>query len=358
MKKTFGDYTYLAGGAAKGSLWAGPDHVLYVEAVGLILPFKEQYRRIDFKNIHALTYGRTRTGLWMTIWMLLLVGLMGLGVVMNLGSSPTASVVFASVGVPLLILLIVHLAKGPTCVCKLQTAVQVLRLKPLGRLRRAESCVAQLSELCTRHQGGVAVSLHEGSGEQPNASQVRMAGNIAKPPFPGSKLVVWGLVTMLVGSAASLADLFIQSIAFFTFAGLLPVLGGVLSLAGLARSMMRYRVPGVLLTALWGEVATVALAFVVAYALFGYVMVKDGGVGSSSRGALSGVTMMLDVIRYLSNATFQSEPLVAWVNVGIAALGTFFALLGLPTALRPPMARAAAASVPQVPSPPTPPDQP
>ena len=60
-------------------------------------------------------------------------------------------------GIPLLIILIIHLVKGPTCLCKLQTAVQVLRLKPLGRMRRATACVSQLRELCELHQGGAAV---------------------------------------------------------------------------------------------------------------------------------------------------------------------------------------------------------
>jgi hypothetical protein len=356
MRKTFGDYTLLAGSAAKGSLWAGPDHLLYIEAAGIFLPFKEHYRRIDFKNIHSLTYGRTHTGLWITVILAFLLAGMVVGFVRNLNELPQLAVFFAVIGVPLLIILGVHLAKGPTCVCKLQTAVQVLRLKPLDRLRRTEACVARLNALCIQHQGGEPAVLDAILAQPAATGHVGRAGAIAKSPFPGSRLVLWGLVTMLLGSAACLADLFIQSIAFYTISSLLPLFGGVLVLTGLARAMMRYRVPGVLLTALWGEVITVAISIAVAYGLFIYVTVKNLATGSSNRNSFDSVTMMLDVMNHLSNVTFQSEPVVAWIEVSLAGLAAFFALLGLPAALRPSGGRLAVPPPAPMPIPPAPRD--
>jgi hypothetical protein len=141
MKKTFGDYRLLAGSAGKGSLWAGPDHLLYVEASGFLLPFKEHYRRIDYKNIHALTLGRTSWAAWINLCLATLLSILAWGVADNYQSERNTAISFACAALPLLIIFIVNLVRGSTCICKLQTAVQVLRLKPLGRLRKAQACI-------------------------------------------------------------------------------------------------------------------------------------------------------------------------------------------------------------------------
>ena len=60
MKKAFGDYKHLAGKGRAGSLWEGPDHLLYIESAGVFLAFSESYKRIDFGKIQAISIARTR----------------------------------------------------------------------------------------------------------------------------------------------------------------------------------------------------------------------------------------------------------------------------------------------------------
>ena len=56
-------------------------------------------------------------------------------------------------GTPVLILLVIHLLRGPTCDCRVKTAVQIERLRSLSRLRKARRVVEKLSQRIHEAQG-------------------------------------------------------------------------------------------------------------------------------------------------------------------------------------------------------------
>ena len=153
MKKAFGEYKQLIG----RSLWEGPDHLLFIEESSFFFTFSEQYRRIDFKNIQAITLTTTTRYLWITIWLVLLLGITLAIYLSNATPSltePGTWIALIICGV-LLAVLTVHLVKGKTARMQLQTAVQTLRLKSVRRMKSGHQALARLTELCLLHQGGV-----------------------------------------------------------------------------------------------------------------------------------------------------------------------------------------------------------
>ncbi|MEY4485322.1 MAG: hypothetical protein RL693_2774, partial [Verrucomicrobiota bacterium] len=154
MRKNFENYTLLSGNhGRRGSLWKGEDHLLAVEGSGIIYPYLEQYRRVDYKNIQAISYVLTKR-YWL-ILVALLFPILGLAVGAALAVSAERNPIAITLGVillPFLCILILHLALGRTCVCTLQTAVQNMRLKPLTRINKAKPVLGEIEALCLLHQ--------------------------------------------------------------------------------------------------------------------------------------------------------------------------------------------------------------
>ena len=131
-------------------LHLGGDHVLHL-CRGL---FKETYKRFYFHDIQAVVVGRTSARGSMN---LLLAGASllsaSLAVTVSITWSWDAAVVLAVVaGIPLL-LLAWNTALGPTCRCRLCTAVQTEDVAAMGRMRRAEATLAILGPLIEAAQG-------------------------------------------------------------------------------------------------------------------------------------------------------------------------------------------------------------
>jgi hypothetical protein len=150
MKKTFGDYRHLAG----GMLWEGPDHLLYIESSGFFLSFSESYRRIDFKNIQALSLVKTSRYAWISLLLVVCTVMTGLPLLSS--DLPTAGIVSFGIGAAVFaLLLIYHLAKGPTSNFTLRTAVQTLRLKSVRRMKLGREAMVRIAELCDLHQASL-----------------------------------------------------------------------------------------------------------------------------------------------------------------------------------------------------------
>ncbi len=158
MKKHFDHYRRLAKGSSGcSSLWLGPRDLLYVRGGGFVLPFTEEYLRFELARIQAVSYYPTRTGLVLTLCfgaVALLFGGIGAGALVNawrMGFSGDAVVVTMIFGGPCLLLgllalglLIYNLARGPTCVCKIQTAARQESLRPVRRVKTARRVLAEL----------------------------------------------------------------------------------------------------------------------------------------------------------------------------------------------------------------------
>ncbi len=347
MKKQFDDYKLLAGGgrmttvwwerllgrrSAHVSLYEGPDHLLYIESTGFFFAFKESYKRLDYSKIQAVSYGRTSRYWWTLGWSSLLLGLMVWGMIAN-RNEPSATLGFyaAFAGVMLLVLL-VNLIKGPTCVCKVQTAVQVLALKPLNRLRPTRRAVGRLVELCQFHQGGSPVSSEALFTATATGVDLQATPGLIDPPFAGSKLLLYGLPMVALYAVLLMGNLFVNSFGVFMLAALLGVSALVLCVSGLSRST-RFVVPLTLKMSLWGLIANAAFGLVIALVMQGYMTtelfthMKDGHFENQTE---------MKVLRWAANVNFENYKVVAWLIFSHGLLGFTLALIGLPTVMRPP----------------------
>lgn len=127
-------------------LYAGADHLLQVSSSG----FTETYRRFYFRDIQAVTLrGSIHGKVWNGVWGFL--AFLPAIVALQVGS-PAAVVWWGITGI-FLLLLAINVARGPTCVCQVRTAVQTRPLPSLNRVRRASKVIAQLKPRIETAQG-------------------------------------------------------------------------------------------------------------------------------------------------------------------------------------------------------------
>lgn len=334
MKKAFGEYRWLAGrGRYGGTLWLGGDHLLVIENSGFILPFRESYRRIDYRNIQAITYAPTKTGAALMVVMAVLLAFLAWGILANLNDVPAASIFFGVLAAPVLIALIAHLARGATCACHLQTAVQVLKLRPVNRIRTARHVLAQLDPLCRAHQSGLpaeppaslAAGQEAGPAMPPGAPTVPLPMSM-KPPWQGSRLATAALGVSAFAGAIGLGELFVQGVPYYLFDVVLSVASIVLIIAAAAR-IVRFRAPPALKSSIWGLVILNIIGLLVGYGLAMFSMFRSLamlGRGSSLR--------QFSMWEQLANATIATYGSFAWVLIGMNVAVILLSLMGLPAA--------------------------
>jgi FtsH-binding integral membrane protein len=145
------------------TLWLGPDHLLAVDGRG----YSETYRRFYYRDIQAIASGRTSRWLAMASLLGLAVAAVGWGF---FATSSELRWIWAIPAVPLLLLFILNLLYGPTCVCRITTAAQTVRLPSLTRASRARRAFDRIRARVEAEQGAWA-------GEAP----------IAGPPEPAAE---------------------------------------------------------------------------------------------------------------------------------------------------------------------------
>lgn len=137
----------------KNTLWLGDDHLLAVESNY----YTEEYRRFPFREIQAVVLRRTTY--WRNVSLALSVPIFFLGgaVVVSLQRGYQELVWFWGILFGLLLLiLLVHLAQGPTCDCRLQMPLGTTNLPSLHRLRTARRTLRRLREKIAHTQGLLA----------------------------------------------------------------------------------------------------------------------------------------------------------------------------------------------------------
>lgn len=140
-KRFPGSRTFLA----KDSLWLAQDHMLYV----VMWFISEEYKRFYFKDIQAVTLHRTSAWKKLNIFFgILLAG----SLIAALVSRGNVAIFFFVVTGIVCAVAMVHIFKGPTCECHIQTAVQKVKLTPLKRERKAKKVMALLTDLAVKAQ--------------------------------------------------------------------------------------------------------------------------------------------------------------------------------------------------------------
>jgi hypothetical protein len=135
-------------------LYIGDDHVLAVDNNG----FSEDYKRFYFSDIQAIITRKTIRGM---VWSIVLASLFACFLIpaLLLGNEP-----FWVYSGAFLVLLLINLLRGPTCICHIMTAVQEEQLPSLNRLRVARKVISTLRLAIEKAQGIL-------SPEEVNASQ-------------------------------------------------------------------------------------------------------------------------------------------------------------------------------------------
>lgn len=168
MKKAFGEYRRLARGAFScSSLWAGEEHLLYVQGTGFLVPMSEDYRRVRYRDVQAVTLVKTKAALVMILISSLLLLLFGvpavLGVITLLDLTPgvvgeeafalVSSIGGGSIALVALALLVWNLARGRSCKLGVQTANGTVVVRAANRVKIAKRLVEELAPLIEAKQG-------------------------------------------------------------------------------------------------------------------------------------------------------------------------------------------------------------
>lgn len=142
------------GGSRRGlagisRVYLADDHLLAVDT----LFARERYRRVAFRDIQAIRVRDTRWSAMVTG--ALVVALLLFSLVTAL-LSDIGRIVAAVPTAIMAVLLVVHLALGPSCSVSIRTPVQWLPLPSLSRWRRADRALAVLRGLIVAAQGRLA----------------------------------------------------------------------------------------------------------------------------------------------------------------------------------------------------------
>lgn len=133
-----------AGGSA--TYWLGPDHLLIVTVDG----YNERYRRIYFRDVQAIIIRRTSTWIWMAVVMSLLLILAG---ILPISTGQLEGYIFGGIMITVVgVILVAHLIAGPTCGCRVVTAVQNRDLPHLNRWKPASRLLEALQAEVNRVQ--------------------------------------------------------------------------------------------------------------------------------------------------------------------------------------------------------------
>jgi len=199
--------------AAKCSLWVGADHVLSVDRLWV----NEDYKRFYFRDIQSITIEQTKTAMF---WSWILGTLAGVTAIFfwlityNMDSSVEHPAVLAMGGTIagiFLLALVINFLRGPSCICRLRTAVQTEVLPSLGRTGPARRALAILKPLIEQTQGALAHGAVEVSIAEPIP---RVEGAKPRAPQPNTALEVHGKSNGLT-HAALFAMLLIDAVAGF-----------------------------------------------------------------------------------------------------------------------------------------------
>ena len=218
------------------SLWLGPDHLLCVSHPG----YNEEYKRFQYVNIQGLVSIRTSRGSGGSALAALVAAMAGALEVdaWLLGWPVALTLVLATLAGLSLLVLLVNALRGPTCICRLHTQVQVCRLESLSRLRPALKALAAIRERVEQAQGRLPETEPAFEPRQttlPTGPTAESAATLPPPPVVPSaplrparvgahRILFWILLTDLCHSFLELAfhgNWLVSHVPLFTIVGLM-----------------------------------------------------------------------------------------------------------------------------------------
>lgn len=219
--------SFFAFTAIRSNLWAGSDHLLLVSSTG----FTEEYRRFYYRDIQAFLVRKTGRG---AAWSFISAAVLALLALLAFTRAPISRDGFfwfwtLFLGIPFLIVLLVNLLKGPTCVCHIQTAVSREELPSLARMRTARKALAIVRPLIEAAQGRLTreeiASRSEALLRQPGQEGAPAAG--ARGPAAANG---YGGAVHEVLAYVLIIDGLMSGVSYFVRSITVGILGSVLSL--------------------------------------------------------------------------------------------------------------------------------
>lgn len=141
---------FLTVARIRARLWAGQDHLLCVYNSG----YAEDYKRFYYRDIQAMLTRKTGRGV---VWSVVLALVSILFAALSSTAGKDGAVVFWSIAGFFLVLLLINILRGPTCITHLQTAVSREELPSLNRLRTSKKVMERLRPLIEAAQGTVGL---------------------------------------------------------------------------------------------------------------------------------------------------------------------------------------------------------
>ncbi|MFV1994111.1 MAG: hypothetical protein ACC661_01645 [Verrucomicrobiales bacterium] len=305
MKKRFGDYRRLARGSfGCSSLWAGPDHLVYVRGTGFLLPLVEEYKRFRYEDVRAITMTGSSFAFWMLILSAAAAVSSAAGIFLpdyeELAGQVVVSIFLGPILFAGLFILVWNLVRGSSCRCCIETSVGQVRIRPVSRLRVFERVLAELEPLLLEHQQAVASiqppelpggQRREGAVAGTRAAVQGAPAGAARVVGRGSPFLVPTLLAMLSFGAAWLMYAHRLDTGWLIAAGVLNLLlfGGVVVAIV---QLLRGYTPGVVLVVLWTSLVQQLVVMMAWFALYMVWSIKIAmhaeGVGTAAFNELFG----------------------------------------------------------------------
>lgn len=162
-------------------IWQGPDHLLSVTYGS----YRETNKRFYYRDIQAITIESTDTGKYINVTLGFIIALFGIllffpGLVTGGFSAYFFGVLMGIVFVPSVVLLIINLALGGTCTCRIHTAVQTESLRDLRRTRTAKKFVNKVIPLVEQSQGTITPESLGANADSLHRFQASQHATVAK----------------------------------------------------------------------------------------------------------------------------------------------------------------------------------
>jgi uncharacterized membrane protein len=306
----------------RGVLWLASDHLLHVRATA----YSETCKCFDLRDIQTLTISKTGAGAAVSIALAVAALAVGMPAITlaYAGNAGLWAVSLGSIAGILALLAVISVVLGPTCKCRLYTAVQVEELPSLGRLRTAHRTVALLRAAIEEAQGRLTPEALDtapplvsaaASARLPDTRMSAMGAGATRQHEPGNfHAALFAFLTVL--AVLTVVDIVFQHRVKDFFDGIIYVVVFVLCTMALRRQR-NTDVPDSLQKITWASLVSLILLFGASLVygwlhIFSYSLEHAGEMGSSDTFDIRSVIPI--------SATFCTVTAVLLATLGLAGL--------------------------------------
>ena len=299
------------------TLWQGSDHLLQIYSrLGV-----EDYKRYYFDDIQAIITHKTGSG---KIQNIILGAIFSLFCFFAVASEGSWRLLPAIIAVPILLILLINVLRGPTCETVLLTAVQTEKLYPLHRLKATEPVMNRLRSIIEQRQGRINPAVFDRQTISPSIQRTeRPVGGTQRHGLKAHKhergRVHLGLFALLVVDGLIVAASFMHTHMALTLLGsvVTMVLGicVVVALVKQHESNLKQSVR----TLTWAALGYVCFSFIAGYIVSMGIAFRHPQI----------LRNQWELFKLLSSTTPWESPLIMTINIIAMSGAAFIGILGL-----------------------------